>query len=99
MRVLRLVTWLLWGLLFLVLLVFAFKNKAPVQLSLPLGGVLDFPLVGLLFAFFVVGTVLGVMASLVVVFQQKRQIVALRRELDARAPLAPEPALPPDVAG
>jgi putative membrane protein len=96
MRVLRFFTWLLWGVLFLVLLVFAFKNKAPVQLNLPMGGLLELPLVGLLFAFFVVGAVLGVMASLVVVFKQKREILSLRRELHAR-PASDLPLVPPEA--
>ena len=55
------------------------------------------PLIVLLLGFFALGIVLGVMACLVRVVQQRRELAALRRELAAAsrasaAPASPSPA-------
>ncbi len=80
----RYVMWVLKLLLFVVVLTFAAKNTAPVTVRYYLGNQWDAPLILVLLVFFVLGTVLGVMAGLTQVFRQRREIAALKRELRAR---------------
>lgn len=80
----RYVMWLLKLVLFVVVLTFAAKNTAPVTVRYYLGNEWEAPLILVLLVFFVLGTVLGVMAGLSQVFRQRREIAALKRELRAR---------------
>ena len=94
MKLLRFLAWLLRAFLFLVLLLFAFKNTSPVQLRFLFDTAWDVPLVLLLLAFFALGAALGVLATLATVFRQRREIAQLQRELQSRTrEHSPEPAV------
>jgi putative membrane protein len=80
----RYVTWLLKIALFVAVLTFAAKNTAPVTVRYYLGSHWDAPLVLVLFVFFVLGAILGIVAPLAHVFRQRREIAVLKRELGAR---------------
>ena len=106
MTFLRYVSWLLRAFLFLVLLLFALKNTAPVRLHFLFDTGWDMPLIVLLLAFFALGMVLGVMGCLVRVVQQRREINSLRKRLQARVDspalgdasgAPPRPAIPPTL--
>lgn len=73
-------------LLFILALGFAIKNTAPVTLHFYLGYDLDAPLSLLVFAFLILGMILGVSAALVVLYRQRREIAFLKRELASGAP-------------
>jgi lipopolysaccharide assembly protein A len=70
--------------LFVVVLTFAAKNTAPVSVRYYLGSQWDAPLILVLFVFFVLGAVFGIVAGLAHVFRQRREIAALKRELGTR---------------
>lgn len=84
MRLFTYLAWLFRGLLFLVLLVLVAKNMDPVTLHFFLGRSWDMPLTLALLAFLLLGVVLGVLACSGRWFRQRREILALRRELRAR---------------
>lgn len=88
---LRALGWLLKLLLFVVLLGFALKNTAPVELRFFLGQSWHAPLSLVLFLFFAAGAALGIVAALGVAFRQRRELDALRRQVMPRAPHS-EPA-------
>ena len=77
----RYLSWMVRFVLFLLLLGFAVKNSESVVLHYYLGYEWQAPLVLVLLVFFFVGVVIGVSANLVVVFKQKREILALKKEL------------------
>ncbi|MDH4190714.1 MAG: LapA family protein [Betaproteobacteria bacterium] len=76
----RFVTWSIRLLLFVLLLVFAAKNTETATLRFIFDVAVSAPLVVWLFAFFVAGALIGVLASLGVVFRQRREIARLKRE-------------------
>jgi len=80
---------------FLLLLAFATRNTDPVTVRFYLDRDWQVPLVAALFAFFAAGVVFGILACLSRLLRQRRQIVALKREL--RAASAAEPHSPPAV--
>lgn len=72
---------LFWLLLFILLLGFAFKNSEPAELHYYLGFAWRAPLsLMLLFTFFI-GAVAGMIACLTPLIRQRRQLLALQREL------------------
>lgn len=73
--------------LFLAALGFAVKNSEPVTLHYYLGLVWQAPLVVVLFVVFAIGAVAGVAASFSYLYRQRREILALKRELRSRAPI------------
>lgn len=80
----RYLSWL-WKLaLFIALFGFALKNTDPVVVRYYFGLEWQTPLVFALLAFFAGGAALGVLASLVFVFRQRRELNALRRKLHAQ---------------
>lgn len=101
MKAFRYVSWFLRAVLFLLLLLFALKNTDSVTLRFFFGESWQLPLVLLLLIFFVFGAVLGLLACLPRIFRERREILALKRDLKAagevRAPIeAPvDAALPP----
>jgi uncharacterized integral membrane protein len=102
MTFLRYVSWLLRAFLVVVLLLFAVKNTAPVRLQFLMDTGWDVPLIVLLLAFFALGVVLGVMGCLVGIVRQRREIAALKRQLDAQSsaavsPVPLEPPVPPGL--
>ena len=81
----RLVTWAIRILVFLLLLAFAIKNTDPVRLHFYFELVWQVPLIVLLLAFFAAGAVFGLAAVLGTQLRQRREIHRLKRELNKRA--------------
>jgi lipopolysaccharide assembly protein A len=90
----RIVTWTIRLLVFLLLIAFAAKNVEPVTLRFYFDLALQAPLVLLLFGFFVLGALFGVAALLTTVLRQKMEISALKKQLSPAEP-APPPLVPP----
>ncbi len=86
----RIVTWTIRVLVFLLLIAFAAKNVEPVTLRFYFDLALQAPLVLVLFGFFVLGALFGIAALLATVLRQRREISILKRPVE-RAP----PPLPP----
>lgn len=76
--------WIIRGLVFMLVLLFAMKNTDPVTLHFYLGQSLSAPLALVLFLTLCVGALLGLVASLERVVAQRREILALKRELRIR---------------
>jgi uncharacterized integral membrane protein len=76
----RYLGWIVKLLLFLVLLGFALKNTAPVEVRFFLSQSWQAPLSLVLFLFFAAGAAAGVAAALGVACRQRRELEALRRE-------------------
>jgi lipopolysaccharide assembly protein A len=92
----RIVTWTIRVLVFLLLVAFAARNVEPVTLRFYFDLSLQTPLVLALFGFFALGALFGVLARLGTVLRQRREIAQLRR------PPPPPPSevttiLPPPV--
>ena len=87
-------TWLVRGLLFIFLLVFAMKNTDLVTMNFLFGHAWQAPLALMLFLTLMCGAALGLLAGLERIFAQRREIQALERQLTLRhednraAPLA-----------
>ena len=84
----RYLVWLLRAVLFLLLLGFAVKNDQPVVLKYFFGFEWQTSLVVILLCFFTVGVLIGVLAMLTKMFRQRRELAALRRELQLKNKLA-----------
>ena len=80
----RYLVWLLRAVMFIVLLGFAVKNDQPVLLSYFFGYEWHASLVVILLLFFTVGTGVGVLAVWGNVFRQRREIAALKCELQLK---------------
>jgi uncharacterized integral membrane protein len=91
MKIFNYLALLLRGALLLFFLLFAAKNLDTVTLQFFLGQSWQLPLALLLFIFFFLGVALALLASLGRVFSARREVVALRRQLDEKVP----PAKPP----
>ncbi len=83
--VMRYILRLLWVLLFLLALGFAVKNSETVTVSYYLGYQWQAPMVLVMLVCFGAGVATGVAASLSFIFRQKRNILALKRELRVKA--------------
>ena len=90
----RIVTWTIRFLLFLLLVAFVAKNVEPVTLRFYFDLALQAPLIVIIFTAFVVGTAFGVLGTLPRLLRQRREIARLKQEREARG----EPPTPP-VAG
>lgn len=84
----RYLNWFLRVALFLALLGFAVKNEQQVTLRYFFGYEWQAPLVLVLLIFFAVGAAAGVMAMLVNVFQQRREIARMKRDIRVKDKLA-----------
>ena len=82
----RVVTWAIRLLVFVLLIAFAAKNVEPVTLRFYFDLALQAPLVLLLFAFFAAGALFGVLALLGTVLRQRREIGILRRRIPPDEP-------------
>lgn len=87
----RYLTWFFRFLLFVLLLGFAIKNTDTVALRYYFGFEWQAPLVLVLLVFFAAGAGVGVLACLGKLFRQRRQFLALERELKERKPTRGEP--------
>ena len=84
----RYLNWLLRTLLFIALLGFAVKNDQPVTLRYFFGYEWQSTLVVVLLLFFAAGAIVGVLAMLVNVLQQRRKIARLKRDIRVKNKLA-----------
>lgn len=80
----RYLVWMLRLAVFLVLLGFAVKNDQPATLRFYFGYEWNTSLVVLLLFFLFAGTLIGILAMLGTVFRQRRESVALGRELQLK---------------
>ncbi|HEX6690899.1 MAG TPA: LapA family protein [Burkholderiales bacterium] len=87
----RIVTWAIRVVLFLLLAAFAAKNVEPVALRFYFDLSLTAPLIVLLLAFFAAGALFGVLALLGTLLRQKRQISILKSQGLAAPPAPPPP--------
>ena len=93
----RLLTWVIRGAVFLLLLAFAAKNVEPVPLRFFFSLEIQSPLVLALFGFFALGALFGILALLGTVLRQRREISALKKSME-RPPEAPIAAvIPPPI--
>jgi uncharacterized integral membrane protein len=90
----RIVTWTIRLLVFLLLIAFAAKNVEPVTLRFYFDFALQAPLVLLLFGSFVLGALFGIAALLTTVLRQKRELSALKKQLSPAEPAPPAPVPP-----
>jgi uncharacterized integral membrane protein len=84
----RYLIWTLRAVLFLLLLGFAVKNDQPVTLRYFFGYEWQTSLVVVLLCFFTVGVVIGLLAMLSMLYRQRRELSAARRELQLKNKLA-----------
>ena len=89
----RVVTWTIRVLVFLLLVAFAAKNVEPVTLRFFFDLALQTPLVLALFAFFALGALFGILALLGTLLRQRREISLLKKSV-VPPPAAP---IPPPV--
>jgi len=98
----RYLLWILGPLLFLFFVTFAVKNADAVAVRYFLGYEWRAPLIFVLLIFFCLGAALGLLAALGTVVRKRREIAALKRELQRREEAASdvfrEPP-PPDLVG
>ena len=95
----RLLTWAVRLVVFVLLLAFAAKNVQPVTLRFYFDLALQAPLVLVLFGFFAGGALFGILALLGALLRQRREMSSLRRQLTAAespAGLQP-PVIPPPI--
>ena len=93
----RIVTWTIRLLVFVLLVAFGAKNVEPVTLRFYFGLELPTPLILALFGAFVLGAFFGVVSLLGRLLRQRREISALRKKaapVDAVPPAVP-PLVPP----
>lgn len=89
----RLVTWAVRLLVFLLLVAFAAKNVEPVKLRFYFDVVLEAPLVAVLFGFFAAGALFGILALLGTLLRQRREISLLRKKTPMEEATLPPPGL------
>jgi lipopolysaccharide assembly protein A len=90
----RIVTWTIRVLVFLLLIAFAAKNVEPVTLRFYFDLALQTPLVLALFGFFALGALFGVLSLLTTVLRLRRENSLLKRP-QVEPPPAPPPFPPP----
>jgi len=76
----RIVTWALRLIVFLLLVAFAAKNVEPVTLRFYFDLALQAPLVVVLFGCFAVGVLFGILALVGTLLRQRRQIALLKKQ-------------------
>jgi len=80
----RLITWVLRILLFLVIVSFAVGNQDPVTVRYFMDHAWEAPLVLVLFLAFAAGAALGLLALVPAMLRQRRRVARLSREVTAR---------------
>jgi uncharacterized integral membrane protein len=88
----RIVTWTIRLVVFLLLVAFGAKNIEPVTLRFYFDQAVQTPLIVALFGFFVLGALFGMLSLLGTLLRQRREIQVLKRNRPVEA--AP-PVLPP----
>jgi len=89
----RIVTWTIRLVLFVLLVAFGAKNVEPVTLHFYFDIAMQAPLILILFGAFALGALFGILALLAKVVRQKREISVLKRQ--AGGTEAAPPPLPP----
>jgi lipopolysaccharide assembly protein A len=84
----RYLIWSLRGVLFLMLLGFALKNDQPVVLRYFFGYEWQTSLVVVVLCFFTLGVAIGLLAMFASMFRQRRELSALKRELQLKNKLS-----------
>ena len=92
----RIVTWTIRLVLFLLLVALAAKNIEPVTLSFYFGVSRQAPLIVILFGAFGIGALFGMLALLGTLLRQRREISILRKSQKVPAEVPPE-VPPPEV--
>jgi lipopolysaccharide assembly protein A len=87
----RIVTWTIRLVVFLLLAAFAAKNVEPVALRFYFDLVFTAPLIVVLLGFFAAGALFGVLALVGTLLRQRREISALKRQGDEVQPVPPPP--------
>jgi len=85
----RVVTWAIRLIVFVLLLAFAAKNADPVTLRFYFELAWQMPLVVLLFIFFLGGALFGVLALVAPLLRQRREISLLRKRMPPEEPGRP----------
>ena len=85
----RILTWAIRLVLFVLLVAFAAKNVEPVTLRFYFDLALQAPLVLVLLGAFAVGTLFGVLALLTTVLRQRREIAILKKPAKPAPPPVP----------
>ena len=85
----RILTWAVRLVVFVLLLAFAAKNIEPVTLRFYFDLALQAPLVLVLFGFFVLGALFGVTALLTTLLRQRREISLLKKQFPPTEPVPP----------
>ena len=96
----RIVTWTIRLLVFVLLVAFGAKNVEPVTLRFYFGVEVATPLILALFGAFALGAFFGVLSLLGRLLRQRREISALKKKstaVEAAPPAASQPDLPPWV--
>ena len=91
----RIVTWTIRLIVFVLLVAFAAKNVEPVTLRFYFDLALQTPLILALFGAFALGALFGVLSLLGTLLRQRREISSLRRRASASEPVTPPPPAPP----
>jgi lipopolysaccharide assembly protein A len=93
----RIVTWTIRLVLFLLLIALAAKNIEPVTLNFYFGVSRQAPLIVILFGAFAIGALFGMLALLGTLLRQRREISILRKsqKVPAENPLEVLPPVPP----
>jgi putative membrane protein len=91
----RIVTWTIRLVVFILLVAFAAKNVDPVTLRFYFDLAVQAPLVLVLFGFFAAGVLFGILALLTTVLRQRKEISSLKKKLSP--PGAEMPPMPPPI--
>ena len=87
----RILTWAIRLVVFVLLVAFAARNVEPVAVRFYFDLSLQAPLVLVLLAFFVLGALFGVIALLGTVLRQRREIAVLKKQFPVAGPASPIP--------
>jgi uncharacterized integral membrane protein len=85
----RIVTWAIRLIVFVLLVAFAAKNAEPVTLRFYFDLAWQAPLIVVLFVFFAAGALFGVLALVVPLLRQRREISLLRKRVPPDEPGRP----------
>jgi lipopolysaccharide assembly protein A len=90
----RILAWAIRLAVFVLLVAFAAKNVEPVTLRFYFDLVVQAPLVLVLFGFFAVGALFGIVALVPTLLRQRREVSLLKRPPTARSVAFPPPPPP-----
>jgi uncharacterized integral membrane protein len=90
----RIVTWTIRLVLFVLLVAFGAKNVEPVTLRFYFDLALETPLIVALFGAFALGALFGVLAMVGALLRQRREVSSLKRKT---APVEAEPPIVPPL--